>query len=416
MKIINRKYRIKGVKWALMLFLLTTSYLLLPTPCFSQVNPEVYFNSAIDKYIKGDYDSAIELFEKLLAENPQHQKSKEFLIKVLIEAAEKQVMLSNYTKAKTYIEKAKTIAPDNAKINELQNIIMGTPIKKEKEVIQQSAQTIKEPEIKMGKPKSTEKKIEKPQVTEKIKTPVFDEFSKQEKLQPKSYKEIFLVIGISLIVIILLCLVFYVWIKKKTIDNYKRMEELKNQIRAEAEKKFGQELEKIKKAEEERLKKEISEKLKLQIADKKAVNEKDGEIARRQFEATIEESKLLDTISDNIKREEYSEQVTKKMIDSLKTIILVNKSVALENILRLSKSNQVRLRYDCVKIIDSILIADTFKILFDMLGDSDNNVKKAVIISLNNICKVHPSEIPSDMISKAQHQITEEKIKNGWII
>ena len=62
-------------------FLLLTFYFFLANCLYCQVNQEVYFNSGIDKYVKGDYDGSVELFEKTLSVNPQHQKSKEFLLK-----------------------------------------------------------------------------------------------------------------------------------------------------------------------------------------------------------------------------------------------------------------------------------------------------------------------------------------------
>ncbi|MDO8734656.1 MAG: HEAT repeat domain-containing protein, partial [Elusimicrobiota bacterium] len=117
-----------------------------------------------------------------------------------------------------------------------------------------------------------------------------------------------------------------------------------------------------------------------------------------------------------MKSDEYSKEIIKKMTLSIRTIMNVNKDDALNNIKRLSKSENPRLRYDCVKIIENILTHETLKILVDMLDDSDCEVKRAAIMLLSNINKLHLPEIPLNMLSEVQKRLTEEKLKNGWII
>ena len=103
-------------KLALAMTLCITFNFLLSICLYSQTNPEVYFNSGIDKYVKGDYDGAVALFEQTLIESPSHQKAKNFLVKVLIEATEKQIMMSNFQKAKVYIDRAKISLPTMKKL------------------------------------------------------------------------------------------------------------------------------------------------------------------------------------------------------------------------------------------------------------------------------------------------------------
>ena len=132
--------------------------------------------------------------------------------------------------------------------------------------------------------------------------------------------------------------------------------------------------------------------------------------------SAIEEDKLLDTITDNMKSDEYSKEIIKKMTLSIRTIMNVNKNDALNNIKRLSKNENARLRYDCVKIIENVLTPETLKILIDMLDDSDCEVKRAAIMLLSNINKLHLPEIPLNMLSEVQKRLAEEKLKNGWVI
>jgi len=362
-----------------------------------QSDPEVYFNSGIDKYVKGDYDNAIALFEQTLSENPNHQKAKNFLIKVLIEATEKQIMVSNFSKAKVYIDRAKIIAPDSEKVGELQKVVSGGYIKKEvqKPVI---TAVVKPLSVKKTDPK---KSVDMPPVAA-IVSDVSAEYEDKGGW-------IFILASVIFIVIVF-SLVFF-WMKNKNIKDAKKLEELKKQIRLEEEKKYRGELEKIK-LEGAGIKKELAENIKIQIAEKQAIIKKDADAAQQKLDSSMEEEKIL----QNNKNENYSKEIIQKMTISIKTIMNVNKEDALNNIKRLSKNENSRLRYDCVKIIENILTPETLKILLDMLDDSDFEVKRAVIMLISNINKLHLPEIPMNMRVNMQKRLSEEKLKNGWII
>ncbi|MDO8735308.1 MAG: tetratricopeptide repeat protein, partial [Elusimicrobiota bacterium] len=122
MKVIIKNLQLKMKNCGLFFVIFNFTFLIFNC-LYSQTNPEMYFNSGIDKYVKGDYDGAVALFEQTLSESPSHQKAKNFLVKVLIEATEKQIMVSNFQKAKVYADRAKIIAPDDEKVNELQKVI-----------------------------------------------------------------------------------------------------------------------------------------------------------------------------------------------------------------------------------------------------------------------------------------------------
>ncbi|OGS43095.1 MAG: hypothetical protein A2539_09415 [Elusimicrobia bacterium RIFOXYD2_FULL_34_15] len=395
-----------------------TRYSLPDTYLYSQTNPDIYFNSAIDKYVKGDYEGAIELFEKILSQNPQNQKVENFLVRVLIEAAEKQVLVSNYHKAKIYIEKAKVVSPEDTKVNELLKVISGGPTKKEPVInenrtVQETTQkreSVKKNvnSVPMGKkinPTNKEDIVEKPKIAEN-----FIESVKNEKVED-NYKMYFIILIIFVVIIAGLFIVFYY----RTVKNLKKMEKMKNNLQIEERNKLRQSA-KIKIIDEERQKGEVESILKIQTLEKKLVTESDSKNAQQKFEETIQENIILDDIANAVKKEEYSRQIIQKMIISIKTIMNINKTAALENILNLSKSDQSRLRYDCVKVIENILTVDTFKILLSLLNDKDVEVKKTAIIAINNICKLQPPDIPSEVISNAKKVIQEEKIRNGWII
>lgn len=364
-----------------------------------QSDPDVYFNSAIDKYVKGDYDGAIALFEQTLLEKSDHQKAKIFFIKVLINASEKQILMSNFPKAKIYIDKAKIIAPDNEKVNELQKIISGGYVKKEEQ--KQKIVVAPQPKSSPVRKIQTEKSVEEMPVV--VSEP--DIVSKSEDKNGWNF-----ILFSALPVIIIFILVF-LGIKKKNIENAKRMEELKKRICLEEEKKYKKEFEKIK-LEKEKLEKEIAEKLKIDIAEKKTITKKNADDARQKFDSSVEEERIL----QNIRNEDYSREIIQKMTISIKTIMNVNKDDALNNIKRLSESENARLRYDCVKIIENILTSETLEILIKMLDDSDYEVKKAVITLANDIFKSPLPKVPPDVLARIKKRLTEEKLKNGWII
>ncbi|MBI5574302.1 MAG: hypothetical protein HY919_07115 [Elusimicrobia bacterium] len=377
---------------------------------YAQTNPEVYFNSGIDKYVKGDYDGAVALFEQTLSEKPDHQKARNFLVKVLIEATEKQIMMSNFSKAKIYIDKAKIVAPDNERVNELQKVISGGYEKSLKDFSKKEVQ--KQKTVVSPEPKASAIKKPEPKKSVAAVPVVVGEPALSSEYESKSG---WIFILLSVVFIIIVFILIFLWIKKKNTESTKKMEEFKNQIRSEEEKKYKRELEKIK-LEKEKIRKELAENIKIQIAEKKAITDADAERAHQQLASAIEEDKLLDTITDGIKSDEYSREIIQKMTISIRTIMNVNKNDALNNIKRLSKSENSRLRYDCIKIIENILTSETLKILLDMLDDSDSEVKRAIIMLINNISKLHLPEIPANILIDMQKRLAEEKLKNGWII
>lgn len=417
MKKTGRRVEGRGVEGRgqiLLLFLSTFLPFYLSNCLYSQTNPEMYFNSGIDKYVKGDYDGAVALFEQMLSEKPSHQKAKNFLVKVLIEATEKQIMVSNFQKAKVYADRAKIIAPDDEKVNELQKVISGRYEKfskdfSKKEIQKQKAVVTAEPKIVTVKKTEPKKNADITQVAgQESAAPV----------EPKDKSNLSYILFLIVFIIVILIFIF-LWMRKKAVENAGKVEELKKRIRLEEEKKYKQELEKIKLEfhfVQEKIKKELAENIKIQIAEKKAITKKDAEVAHEKFDLAKDEEKILHNAKEKMKSDEYSKEIIKKMTLSIRTIMNVNKNDALNNIKRLSKSENTRLRYDCVKIIENILTPETLKILVDMLDDSDCEVKRAAIMLLSNINKLHLPEIPLNMLSEVQKRLTEEKLKNGWII
>lgn len=145
----------------------------------SQQDIEVLYNAAVEKYIKNDYDKAIEYMEKVYSTSPQ-EKYKNFLVRILYEAANKSYLTQNYKKAYEYTTKALKYTPADPKILELHNIIADI-LEKDKLVLQkkENQQEVFQPQTKQiqlskqpqivtkKKPQATQSELEnfQPQVT-----------------------------------------------------------------------------------------------------------------------------------------------------------------------------------------------------------------------------------------------------------
>lgn len=86
---------------------------------------EVYFNAGVEKYLQGDYSNAIDNLEKSTEADPENNATKQFLLKVFIEAATQYSLEHKYSEAMSYLEKAKKAFPADPKIDELYRITKG---------------------------------------------------------------------------------------------------------------------------------------------------------------------------------------------------------------------------------------------------------------------------------------------------
>jgi hypothetical protein len=105
------------------LICLTGVFLLLGVfICSASDKADIYFNAGTEKYLQGDYISAIENLEKAQAEDPGNGRITEFMVKILSEAATQQQLKRDYKKAMEYLEKAKALSPLDPSINEMYDL------------------------------------------------------------------------------------------------------------------------------------------------------------------------------------------------------------------------------------------------------------------------------------------------------
>src|SRR3989339_1415665 len=80
---------------------------------------EKYFESGLQKYIKGDAVASIKELEDAVRYDKGNSKYKNFLVKVLVEKGSEFYLQKKTREAYPYFEKAKQYDPENKKVNDM---------------------------------------------------------------------------------------------------------------------------------------------------------------------------------------------------------------------------------------------------------------------------------------------------------
>ena len=99
------------------------SILILANMGFAQQTADIYFNRAIQKYLKGELDSAISEVEQAITLGATDKKVNAFLVKVLLERGGTLFSNKQYQDALPYFEKAKIYDPENKDIDSITKTI-----------------------------------------------------------------------------------------------------------------------------------------------------------------------------------------------------------------------------------------------------------------------------------------------------
>lgn len=196
----------------LLFFIFTTTF------GFSQGNIDVLYNAAVEKYIKNDYDKAVEYMEKVYSLSPQ-QKYKNFIIKILYEAANSSYIKQNYKKAYEYTSKALKYTTEDEKINQLHKILSDI-LKKEETNVKKLTETPTKKQLQQQKeetkPKGQKDVEQKPKFQTITEKPVQQE-TKVVVVENKKYKFLFFITLslFSLSVILFLIYQFKIHLKTK---------------------------------------------------------------------------------------------------------------------------------------------------------------------------------------------------------
>ncbi|MFH1415904.1 MAG: HEAT repeat domain-containing protein [Elusimicrobiota bacterium] len=84
---------------------------------------QLYFNRALESYLKGDLDGSINNAEEAIKFDKENKKMQVFLIKVLVERGSGFFLDKQYSDALPYLEKAKWLDPDNEEVNKMYGMV-----------------------------------------------------------------------------------------------------------------------------------------------------------------------------------------------------------------------------------------------------------------------------------------------------
>lgn len=411
-------------------FLLLISILFINIFLNSQEDVEIMYNAAVEKYIKNDYDKAIEYLEKVYSISKQ-QKHKNFLIKVLKEAATNTYMKQNYKKAFEYTSKALKYTKDEPEINKLHNILLDLLDKQERQLhqteikIQQRQQKETKSEIYPTTPKkSISKETTFYNQTQEITT-------KKVVVKETPYKTLFF-ISVSII------LVSFGWGFLQIKINYKIKKQLQIKI-LELEKENSKlnlelidtkkELEKTKEREEiykkyfEEYKKDTEEKLKLIKELQLSQNTKPTQkIITKTEQLTQKQDEIISlatNLPEGIISSEYQLEVYREKLSTmLKTLYQINPEKALFVINKMlnhpSDIVKANLAYSLAEIANEL----TIEMLFKLYQEKNPIVKQEALrqlIRLEKKIKNNEIEISEETKNKIITKVKEEKSKGEWL-
>lgn len=424
---------------------------------------EMYYNAAVEKYVKNDYEKAVEYMEKAYKISNE-EKYRNFIIKVLYEAANKEYMMQNYIKALSFLEKGRSYTLENDAINQLYDIVKDLLSKqkvsfKKKEEEQKKVNNETLPQVKKEIPqeekeKKKEKKVSPSQVLPKVATEQ-RVLPKMEKPQTPSvviipvssaFRNIsdsnkWLIIVLSETIVFVLIIVLL--LKKQKIkydviiqdlrvkntslekevytlhqekinlwaevENAKRNKDIYEKTISDIQKELRQKIELV-----EYLQKQL-----LEISTKQSV------VNVPTTENVIEQKhkEIVGYIQENSIREDKSsefevESSRKRIAVMLKNLYSIDPSKAMASIFNMATDSNPTIRANIVLGLIEIGTAETFKILFKLYADPDARVRREVIKRLWLLKqRIDNKEVVLDkeIISKITEIIQLEKQKGEWL-
>lgn len=435
-------HKLNNINYFLVYFFI---FLFISLSFTQQEDIDVLYNAAVEKYIKNDYDKAVEYMEKIYSLKPQ-QKYKNFLIRILTEAATNMYMKHNYKKAYEYTSKALKYAPENQQVNELHRILTDilnnqkvttyTQPRTEKTLpseLQKTTTTVTKPQIVQQKTKpekmSTEYTIKTATATVQQVVYVVD----------KKYKILFF------LTIFVLFFTITGWIITQMKLNYKIKKELQKQI-FDLQKENSNlnfeltqtkiELEKTKEREQlykkylEDYKKDSEEKIKLitELQNKFSQVYKDKTLQYLPQKPVTEQifnrqkTELAHFVSNppkNIIESEYQLEIYREKIATmLKTLYEINPEKALITITQMVQDVNPFVRMNVAYALAEIANETTINLLLNLFNDDDVKVKQESlrqIIRLNNKIKNNEVVLSEELKSRITSLLNQEKLKGEWL-
>ncbi len=405
----------------------------------SQQDTEVLYNAAIEKYIKNDYEKAVEYMEKLYLVSPQ-EKYKNFLVKILYEAANKSYLAHEYKKAYDYTTKALKYTQDNEKINQLHNILSDI-LEKEKLHTEKKQETAKKTQQEISQPQTVKKQklISPPKPQQKM------EEEPQAQItvyyEDKKFKILFY---ITLTILIFVSVIYTITqiklshkiknqLQKQIFELQKENSDLKIQLfetktelekTKEREQMYKKYLEEYKKDTQEnlqiitQLQNQISNLSKEKTPKVETPTPKVNPVSQVSFQQQ-ELEKFIKTQPSTAAESEYElETYREKLANMYKVLYEINPQKALSIINEMVNSQNSFVRMNIVAALAEIATNETVYFLMKLYNDSDIKVKREVLRQLAELKqKIQNNEVylSEELKEKIITIVKQEKLKGEWL-
>ncbi|MFH1369032.1 MAG: HEAT repeat domain-containing protein [Elusimicrobiota bacterium] len=435
------------------------SIFLLPSSVYlyaSSDEADIYFNSAMEKYLQGNFTSAVEDLEKAQLLDPQNAKINEFSVKILLEAASQNHMSRNYKQAFEYLKKAQKIDPSNPKVQEMYQLTQELlspgreqtiPREKKQSLLPSKAEETADIKKQPAQAKKTVVSNTTPSKKPKLSLPatVLPAAPKASGL-PAVYILLIIWAGSATVILVILWVILASKVKtikntvaklRETEDKFYRTSDARNILNIELERiresvkyerdaaeRLRNEIKENKKRDEERYRLEMELKTK-QIEERvrsEMIRKQTGKPAQQDAFVHQQQAKVLEYMGDSVQAGDSTSpalEAIRERIASMAQNLHDYAPAAAMNFLKQMMTNENPLvRANVVLALSRISKSDTIELLLNLIEDKDDIVKREVIKNLKLIKRrvdAGTLEISETHKTRIQSLLDDELTKGEWI-
>ncbi|OGF44321.1 MAG: hypothetical protein A2452_05875 [Candidatus Firestonebacteria bacterium RIFOXYC2_FULL_39_67] len=385
---------------------------------------EKYFESGLQKYIKGDAVASIKELEDAVRYDKGNAKYKNFLVKVLVEKGSEFYLQKKTKEAFSCFEKARQYDPDNKKVNDMYSVLKkelfpGTNTienispKENTEVLskmlaefQKTQQQLidksfgnKDQTLKGVLDKSSEERQQFLNYLMKRDDDIKNVIKDSQNVVTRNFNSAIIMFILGIIAVTAGLVYFSFKLSAKREASFLQHQEkillsmVKNtEVNTNKMLSASSPFELIEGSHPKNRVKGV------EIIEAELVDEVDYEVAQRLLVPFLEDK-------------DY-----KVRANAAKTLYKYNHEKALEILKSMGKSKERFERLNAVFALGEIGDAETSKILLSLIEDNDYHVKRNVLKFLQRTIKTKKEIFQEELFEKISKKLTEIKIKEGWII
>jgi len=445
-----------------LLFLGIAAAFTSPPACFaaSSDDASIYFNAGTEKYLQGDFTSAVELLEKAQAADPANSKIKEFITKILLEAATQNHMNHNYRQAFEYLKKAQNIAPENQKVQEMYKLTSDLLTRSQEKTAPaadtKAADTVhsRPPEPYSEKaPANPGPKQKAPPVKEyavAARQPQAAAVTVDNHFYERTARDYPFTLFTAAVAGAILFLAFFILYLKKayelsgilkklneSLNTVQQLHDEKNALIVDLEKtkerskyehqiaeQYQRELKDKNRLDEERLKMEleirtrqIEEKIKAEISGKTSVKSGGQEGFLHQQQAKFLEYLGALPATDNASSPAL-ESARERIALMAENLYEYAPAAAVDFLNKMARNTNPLIRANVIQALARVASVQTMEILFELYNDTDQRVKREVLKQLKQLDKKSTERtvnLEQYLHERIKSILDEEKEKGEWI-